>query len=356
MAKKRGQLSAVENMVGAESTIQNAALSHAQSLASQLKDTAKSGQVDIESVLLNWFGYEVTQEERHWTLQSGKKVKFKELNLSYDEVLKNTAVTFGINGRDQSLLTEESLQDLEFFDKQQFFPAVGRYVNGLIDILDGSRRRAKYLLDENYDKKFRVLVTEDEIDVADAKRLAKALQSAKEHSLREVGLLALEMQQDDETLTQRDLANLLGYSLSKINRALIAAKIDSNLISLFPNVNDLVISNYSQLSKIQSAVGEDLPTMIELTKEEIEKFPKMPSDELKDAIIKYLQSLVKKFNASKSSKAKTSVVDLVKFDEKAKFARKTTKDRKVSYMFSRLSASSLEKLDKAILDVLKDLD
>lgn len=93
-----------------------------------------------------------------------------------------------VNGRDQSLLTKESLVDLDSLEFQQFYPAVGREIDGHIDVLDGSRSRAWFLLQESRVKTFRVLVIQEELSTADAKALAKQLQTAKEHNQREIGL------------------------------------------------------------------------------------------------------------------------------------------------------------------------
>ncbi|KTG78203.1 chromosome partitioning protein ParB, partial [Klebsiella pneumoniae] len=66
---------------------------------------------------------------------------------------------------------------------QQFFPAIGRVINGCIEVLDGSRRAACIFSGA----KFEILVTEDEISLEDARQLAKDIQTAREHTLREIG-------------------------------------------------------------------------------------------------------------------------------------------------------------------------
>lgn len=55
------------------------------------------------------------------------------------------------------MLTRESVSDISRTIKlQQFFPAIGREVNGLIEILDGTRRRAACIFNN---VKFEILVT-----------------------------------------------------------------------------------------------------------------------------------------------------------------------------------------------------
>ncbi|MCV5433947.1 ParB N-terminal domain-containing protein, partial [Escherichia coli] len=86
---------------------------------------------------------------------------------------------------DQSLLTPESVSDISRTIKlQQFFPAIGRMVGERIEVMDGSRRRAACIFNET---KFEILVTKDEISLADARQLAIDIQTAREHTLRELG-------------------------------------------------------------------------------------------------------------------------------------------------------------------------
>ena len=70
----------------------------------------------------------------------------------------------------RAMLSRESVTDISRTIKLQFFPAIGREVNGRIEILDGTRRRAACIYNN---VKFEILVTKDDIDLADARQLAK---------------------------------------------------------------------------------------------------------------------------------------------------------------------------------------
>ena len=59
-----------------------------------------------------------------------------------------------------------------------------RQVGERIEVLDGSRRRAGCIFNET---KFEILVTKDEISLGDARQLASDIQTAREHTLRELG-------------------------------------------------------------------------------------------------------------------------------------------------------------------------
>ncbi len=82
------------------------------------------------------FGLESVGQSMVWQLASGNTATFNEVTLSFEQVRDETFVTFDVNGRDQSLLTAESLSDLNSLEFQQFYPAVGREIEGKVDVLD----------------------------------------------------------------------------------------------------------------------------------------------------------------------------------------------------------------------------
>lgn len=81
--------------------------------------------------------------------------------------------------------------------------------------MDGSRRRASAIL-ENVG--LRVLVTDREISVQEAQNLAKDVQTALQHSIREIGLRLMRMKNDG--MSQKDIAAKEGLSQAKVTRAL----------------------------------------------------------------------------------------------------------------------------------------
>ncbi|MFW8521865.1 ParB N-terminal domain-containing protein, partial [Klebsiella pneumoniae] len=68
---------------------------------------------------------------------------------------------------------------------QQFFPCIGIKQSERIEILDGSRRRASAIFVRTG---LDVMVTEEHLSADEARQLAKDIQTAKEHNLREIGL------------------------------------------------------------------------------------------------------------------------------------------------------------------------
>ncbi|MGF1849346.1 ParB family protein [Vibrio lentus] len=353
MAKKRGG-SPLGNAPGSAQAQQSAAKANLDTLTSQLNtELEKSGQNAAE-YLQQKFGLESVGQKMVWQLASGTTATFNEVILSYEQVNQNTVVTFDVNGRDQSLLTKESLEDLDSLEFQQFYPAVGREVDGRIDVLDGSRRRAWFLLQEGRVKTFRILVTQDELSTADAKALAKQLQTAKEHNQREIGLQCQVLMKSGE-LTQEDTAKILNISRQAVGRALKAASIDSKLIALFPVVNDLSHTDYSILAKVMKAFTNDkkaLSSFIKkITSKAVNAQPEQSQEDVKDDLISYIKTELKIVEAKQESD-KATVTHLVEFDSKGMFARKKVKGRNFSYEFGRLSKDVQKELDEAIQSVL----
>lgn len=354
MAKKRGNQSPLGNAVGAQQAQQNAAKSNLESLTKQLSSELEKAGESTTAFLASHFGLESVSQSIEWTLASGKKALFNEVTLSHAQVKEDTVVTFHVNGRDQSLLTKESLEDLNSLEFQQFYPAVGRQVDGKIDVLDGSRRRAWFLLQEGRIKEFRILVTNDDISMADAKALAKQLQTAKEHNQREIGLQCKALMDSGE-YTQEDIAKMVGISRPAVSKALKAASIDARIIALFPVVNELSHADYSVLGKIMSVLSDDgklLSIFIKKIEEKVVNVqPEHCHDEAKDVLISAIKSELKVVEAKKE-KAGVAVTKLAEFDAKGMFARKKVKGRNFSYEFGRLSKEVQAELDRVIGDVL----
>ena len=353
MAKKRGG-SPLGNTPGSIAAQQSAAKATVDTLTSQLtKELEKSGQKAAD-FLQEKFGIESVGQQMIWKLASGKTATFNEVTLSFEQVKADTYVTFDVNGRDQSLLTKESLEDLNSLEFQQFYPAVGREVDGQIDVLDGSRRRAWFLLQEGRVKTFRVLVTQEELSTADAKALAKQLQTAKEHNQREIGLQCQILMKSGE-LTQEDTAKILNISRQAVGRALKAASIDSKLIALFPVVNDLSHTDYSILAKVIKSFADDKKALSSFIKKIASKAvnaqPEQSQEDAKDALISYIKTELKIVEAKQESD-KATVTPLAEFDSKGMFARKKVKGRNFSYEFGRLSKDVQKELDEAIQSVL----
>ncbi|HCR5646360.1 TPA: virulence regulon transcriptional activator VirB, partial [Shigella flexneri] len=116
--------------------------------------------------------------------------------------------------RDQESLTEESLADIiKTIKLQQFFPVIGREIDGRIEILDGTRRRASAIY---AGADLEVLYSKEYISTLDARKLANDIQTAKEHSIRElgIGLNFLKV----SGMSYKDIAKKENLSRAKVTR------------------------------------------------------------------------------------------------------------------------------------------
>lgn len=287
-----------------------------------------------------------------FTLSSGKKATFELKTIPAETLAQDTYVDLLTNGRDQSALTPESLIDItRTITLQQFFPAIGRYVDGKIEILDGSRRRAAAL---EMQVDLNILVTDTEINTEDARQLALDIQTAKEHNLREVGLRLLLLRSSG--LNQTEIANTQKLSKAKVTRAIQAASVPSMMLNVFPIQSELVYNDYKTLLDIATLFEKkqlDVDSLVNTVSDEIDNVSEqLESDELTKLALKlYREHSAIMVDKPKAEKAK--VVALWKFDDKNKYARKRNKERDFSYEFSRLPKNLQEELDLVIMETLK---
>lgn len=289
-----------------------------------------------------------------FVLATGKRAVFRFKHIPANEIESKTFVTMETNGRDQSGLTPDSLRDIiRTIKLQQFFPAIGVMQGERIEILDGSRRRAAALYCKTG---LDILVTDAVITPDEARRLAQDIQTAREHNLREVGMRLLALK--DGGLSQKEIAENQGLSQAKVTRALQAASVPADLISLFPNQSELTYPDYKALLQAAdklSETGQTVEALINAISAEIDVVRArdgLAEDELKNTILRLIrqgsQTLVKE-----PEKDKTTAVALWSFADKDRFARKKTRGRMFSYEFNRQSKELQDELDKVIAETLK---
>ncbi|HDL6964572.1 TPA: ParB/RepB/Spo0J family partition protein [Yersinia enterocolitica] len=289
-----------------------------------------------------------------FTLASGKKAVFMFETIPAEDIAKRSFVSLATNGRDQAGVTEESLQDIiRTIRFQQFFPVIGRMIDGKIEILDGSRRRAAALIchvDLN------ILVTQDDIDMDDARKLAADIQTAKEHNLREIGLRLLLLR--DSGMNQKEIAQSERLSPAKVTRAIQAASVPEMMLELFPVQYELTYPDYKFLLDIDEQLrlrSLELETFVDSVRKQIKTIPnasELVSDELKNEIIKSFRHVLDGI-LTKPEKQTAVVEKLWDFEEKDKYARKRIKGRAFSYEFSRLPKELQVELDRLILHTMK---
>jgi len=296
-----------------------------------------------------------SDNERVFILKSGAQARFVLTRILHDDIEAHTFVDATVNGRDQAFLTPESVSDISRTIKlQQFFPAIGREVEGRTEILDGSRRRAACLYNGTA---FEVLVTRDELSLSDARQLATDIQTAREHTLRELGKRLKMMYPAD--MNQSDIAAAEGMSAAKVTRAFQAAAIPEEIITIFPSVSELSISDYQSLLEVtERAVARciSIDELVGKIRIRIENdAPYNRADPIyKAKIISYFRAEIAQSKKGSASK-KVFTEKLAEFKDKKQFARKKTDSDKrlVTYEFSRLSAACQTELDAAIRSAIE---
>ncbi|WP_434363062.1 ParB/RepB/Spo0J family partition protein (plasmid) [Parasalinivibrio latis] len=293
-----------------------------------------------------------TGREQDFTLASGKKARFTLVRIEAGELAEKTYVDMATNGRDQQALTPESVSDItRTLALQQFFPAIGcKREDGRIEILDGSRRRAAALFVKTG---LDVLVTDESVSFDDARQLAADIQTAREHNLREVGLRLLALR--DGGMNQKEIAESQGMSPAKVTRAIQAASVPADMLSVFPVHAELTYPDYKlflELATVFTDKGLDLPTLVAAVMVERDEIDaSLPAEQFKDALIKaYKRAAASQLSAPKKAKGKTE--KLWDFPTKDTFARRKQKDRMVSYEFGRLPKELIHDLDEAVSAVL----
>lgn len=292
-------------------------------------------------------------EVKTFTLKSGKQARFVKTVVLSGDIESKTFVDVAVNGRDQTMLSRESVNDISRTIKlQQFFPAIGREVNGRIEILDGTRRRAACLYNN---AKFEILVTKDDIELTDARQLAKDIQTAREHSLRELGK-RLEVTYGS-SMTKEEIAQAENLSPAKVTRAFQAAAVPDEMISVFPVINDISLSDYQFLLKLADKANNKKTPVTELmerVRQRLMKLSDYPAIE-KSKILAVLRAESKALTTPPARAVETE--KLKDFADRNQFARKKTdvKKRLVVYEFSRIPVEVQAEIDEAIKQVLEKL-
>lgn len=289
-----------------------------------------------------------------FTLSSGRKAVFIKVTVPATEVETKTFVLQEVNGRDQSALTPESLKDItRTISLQQFFPAIGVRKDDRIEILDGSRRRASAILKQ---VGLDVLVTDESLSVSEARKLAKDIQTAREHNIREVGIWLLALKQSG--LTQKEIAESEGLSQAKVTRALQAASVSAELLSLFPIQSELSFSDYKVLMMAEELLASNNRLVSELIDNinhivnDIREQTVFAADEIKDKIITAIRDEATMLKKPPQGEAIVTT-PLWQFPDKNRYARKKSRGRMFSYEFNRVSTELQDAIDEAVKAILE---
>ena len=281
-----------------------------------------------------------------WTLGDGKEVEFEEKSLTYEQVKNQTFVKFKTNGRNQDTLTPAAVKRLESMDNQQFIPAIGvEREGGMIEILDGSSRRAYFLLKKGEIKKYDVMIAKDDITQAQANWLTKNIRTYLPLSLYEIGMNAKFY--GEQGWNQERIAEQLHVHQSTVSRGLKTTPIPQEVMNSLSNINDLVWKDYSKILELIDGFdfeGFDFELL----------GTALTPNELYTNLIKLLNKPVKPA-ATEDNKA----VPLVEFnggDKRKKAEIKLSKDgRTKTFRFARLSEEEQSIIDQKMAEAAEEI-
>lgn len=173
-------------------------------------------------------------------------VRFVEYHMSYDE-LKSVRVDESINGREQQFLNLDSVDDIGRIDLEQYQPCYASVIDGEVQWLDGSRRKAKA---ESLECGLLVRVSIDELSKAEAKYIASKIQNShKPHSIRERGKAFHNLLESG--LSKEEIANSHNISIRTVNRYLNASSVSLDLLTYIADINLVTLNQWVSLYKLE---------------------------------------------------------------------------------------------------------
>ncbi|ELL1853066.1 virulence regulon transcriptional activator VirB, partial [Escherichia coli] len=196
-----------------------------------------------------------------------------------------------------------------------------------------------------------VLYSKEYISTLDARKLANDIQTAKEHSIRElgIGLNFLKV----SGMSYKDIAKKENLSRAKVTRAFQAASVPQEIISLFPIASELNFNDYKILFNYYKGLekaNESLSSTLPILKEEIKDLDtNLPPDIYKKEIL----NIIKK---SKNRKQNPSLkVDslFISKDKRTYIKRKENKtNRTLIFTLSKINKTVQREIDEAIRDII----
>lgn len=178
----------------------------------------------------------------------GREVRFTLETLPADMVAARTQVWAG-NERDQTLLTEDALDDLlpSFLLSGQQTPAFGRKIEDHIEVADGSRRRMAAIFTRN---EYRILV--GDLDDEQMNALCKLGNDYRPTSAYERGKRYAARLENEFSGNISALAEAENISRKIINRCLCTARLPREVIALFSHPGELSARAGESLFRLSS--------------------------------------------------------------------------------------------------------
>lgn len=184
----------------------------------------------------------------------GRDVRFTLETIPGDKIETDSKVWVN-NERDQTLLTEEALDDLipSFLVSGQQNPAFGRKVDDVIEVADGSRRRMTAMLTAC---DFRILI--GDLDDEQMDSLSKLGNDYRPTSAYERGHRYIQRLNNEFGGNVSALSEAEHISRKIISRCMNTAKLPKELVALFCHPGELSARAGEELSKVFASHEADL--------------------------------------------------------------------------------------------------
>ncbi|WP_104037624.1 ParB family protein [Vibrio jasicida] len=192
----------------------------------------------------------------------------------------------------------------------------------------------------------------------DIRRLIADASDKKPHSLRERGEAywkeAQELSDNLNTMTNEKLSDLLGVGRETLRKALQAFKIDIRLLKVMPDYEGVPNGIYPKLAKIEKHLAKNDVNIdsfiqeVDLSHEvKVAKSENSISD-IQQCILSVMEHLA--FKAKPKKKMDWQTNDLVKFDQKNKFARKSisASGENIRFEFGRINSELIDDIEELI--------
>ena len=306
------------------------------------RDNKRSERNEITTAL-------VALNNKQITLESGKVAVFRFRIIPYEEIEKTTFVNEDINGREQALISDESLSELQYFSDNQYYVAYGyRTSDGRIGITDGSRRR-KIAIKTKRD--LEIFVSDEEIDPSDLIIFAQRLQSAREHNMREEGR-KFQAIINEKGIKQSEVAKILGKSTSHISRCINAHNLDVQLLLFYPDPGKITSTTYVALHKIV----ESLKTHDVAFKKYIKEATSILSSKnsyTQAEVLEIMQMVVSDMIGDQGEPEKPDNKVLREFNNKNRRAKRSIKGDVCKFELKGFTEKTYNQLEAEILAVLE---
>lgn len=228
-----------------------------KNISETAKTTAQSSSVpalnQLHGVLNKTQGDTMTVEV------AGQPVKFTLHVIPAEQVERKTMV-WGANERLQELLTESALDDLipTFTTDGQQFPAIGRDVNGVIEVADGSRRRKAAILTQS-----QYCVWVGELDDRQMASLSEVGNDYRPTSAYERGKRYKRMIDTVYNGNVKAMTEAEKLARRVVIRCLATAELPVEIIKLFSNPTELSARAGEELQKVYKEHPAIMMNMVE---------------------------------------------------------------------------------------------